>query len=698
MKALNVKYINKVIMFITSVIFLALYIPLNVEASETEDICVTVDLSEYLLQEGGLGGNEAEFTGENSTTLDEKWLSSDRLQLAKDTIYNGLKNKSASIDLSAYNILYDDEFSRVYYSVINQHPEFFYVSGVATYHLSSDRKYVVRIDPYYSSEYTDADINAFNQKIDEIIAGVDNNWPTIEKILYLYDYLITNVEYDVTYTNYDAYDAFIKKSCVCQGYTLAFICLMNNIDVDASYVRSSHLGHAWNLVELDGENYYVDATFDDPVGERDECCRHRNFMLDQESLYSTGHGGTDWYSEKYEATIYNQISTSSKYMDYFWTDGNIDYAIPLIGTKAAFFQDKMIGIYDFATNTTEFYDSKIPQSTISTFIQDKFRSWILVWDSSILSKGNSFYYYSGTDIYSMDLNGNVTKLYTLSEEEAELGYIYDIDFTGNTLTYTVALSATDTNIYESSIRISTNIDKFVTRMYQQCLSRDPDQTGLDGWVSQLEGGYMNGAQIAEQFVFSNEMLSKNLSNEEFVNVLYRAMMGREADEAGKAGWVNELENGYLTRSQVTKSFVESTEFSDICNSYGIIRGNYDASVAPIEHFVTRFYTLCLERQPDQAGLYGWVGNLKNQSMNGAQIAEQFFFSNEFINKGITDEKYIELLYNTLMGRTSDEAGKTGWIQQLKSGSMSRKDILKSFIESKEFTGICETYGIMRGSL
>ncbi len=242
------------------------------------------------------------------------------------------------------------------------------------------------------------------------------------------------------------------------------------------------------------------------------------------------------------------------------------------------------------------------------------------------------------------------------------------------------------------------IQAFVTRMYQQCLSRDPDQAGLDGWVGQLSGGYMDGSDIAEQFVFSNEMLTKNLSDAEFVKVLYRSMMGREADQAGLDGWVGQLQGGYMTRSEVTKSFVESEEFTDICGGYGISTGSYDASQAPIEHFVTRFYTLCLERKPDQVGLYGWVGQLKGQYMNGAAIAEQFFFSNELVNRNLSNEKYIELLYNTLMGRPSDAAGKSGWLTEVENGRMNRRDLLKAFIESNEFTEICTNYGIIRGTV
>ena len=244
----------------------------------------------------------------------------------------------------------------------------------------------------------------------------------------------------------------------------------------------------------------------------------------------------------------------------------------------------------------------------------------------------------------------------------------------------------------------TEIRNFVTRMYEKCLSREPDEGGLNGWAGQLSGGYMDGAAIAEQFVFSQELLSRNLSDGDFVETLYMAMMGRTSDAAGKSGWVEQLENGNLSRSEVTKSFVESTEFSGICADYGIVRGSYDASVAPIEKFVERLYKLCLERNADQAGLYGWVGNLKNGNMNGAQMANSFFFSDEFVNKNVSNEKYVELLYNTLMGRPADAAGKAGWVSQLQGGHMDRKAVMKAFIESTEFTGICENYGIVRGTL
>ncbi len=241
------------------------------------------------------------------------------------------------------------------------------------------------------------------------------------------------------------------------------------------------------------------------------------------------------------------------------------------------------------------------------------------------------------------------------------------------------------------------ITAFVTRMYNVCLNRDPDAPGLNSWTGHLQNGTMYGADIAEAFIFSQEMINKNLSNTEFVSTLYYSLMGRDPDASGLYGWVVQLSSGNMSRHDVTKLFVESPEFGEICANYGIVRGTFNASAAPIEKFVTRFYNLCLERDPDQPGLYNWVNNLQMRTMNGAQIAANFFFSPEMNAKNLSNGKYIELLYNTMMGRPSDEAGKQYWLSCM-AGGMTKEQVLNGFIVSPEFTGICATYGIERGNL
>ena len=105
---------------------------------------------------------------------------------------------------------------------------------------------------------------------------------------------------------------------------------------------------------------------------------------------------------------------------------------------------------------------------------------------------------------------------------------------------------------------------FVYRLYQNCLGRAPEETGLESWCGNLdEGG--TGSNIAYGFIFSNEYRGKNATNAEYVDMLYRTILGREADEAGRASWIVQLDSGY-SREHVLNGFLFSTEFRRQCET------------------------------------------------------------------------------------------------------------------------------------
>ncbi|MCQ2533559.1 MAG: DUF4214 domain-containing protein [Clostridia bacterium] len=116
--------------------------------------------------------------------------------------------------------------------------------------------------------------------------------------------------------------------------------------------------------------------------------------------------------------------------------------------------------------------------------------------------------------------------------------------------------------------VQGGVNSFVARMYRICLDRLPDQAGQSGWVEKLMNGSTTGASCARGFVMSTEFANKKLSNADFVAYMYRAFFGREADQAGLEGWVTMLERG-SSREVVFNGFVNSTEFSNLCSTYGI---------------------------------------------------------------------------------------------------------------------------------
>ena len=121
-------------------------------------------------------------------------------------------------------------------------------------------------------------------------------------------------------------------------------------------------------------------------------------------------------------------------------------------------------------------------------------------------------------------------------------------------------------------------------------------------------------------------------------------------------------------------------------------GSSSQDTTQIEAFITRFYSLCLGRTPDQTGLDGWVNYLVDGTMTGAQVAYSFVFSPEFLDMGKTDAEYLQVLYEAFFNRQPDSAGYNSWIQNMTNG-MSRLEILNGFTGAQEFLNLCEDYGI-----
>lgn len=133
---------------------------------------------------------------------------------------------------------------------------------------------------YGSEELSLAEENLMIQRIDEIIEKIiKDGMSEEEKVKTVYDYLGQHIDYDKDIDEYGEYSsvshtgygAIVLGIGVCDGYSEAFKYVLDELDIKSVVVvgkGSDNLeeemeAHAWNLVELDGEYYHFDLTWDD---------------------------------------------------------------------------------------------------------------------------------------------------------------------------------------------------------------------------------------------------------------------------------------------------------------------------------------------------------------------------------------------------------------------------------------------------
>jgi|GEM_PF-3211428 len=393
-------------------------------ASGPEEGIGEADVSDIVLQAGGFFRAAEPMRG---------LVRGDPYAGAKQDIFEALTARAESVDISAYRLTVEQTES-FYAEIVNDHPELIYVTGSFSYSYSGSL--VIRVWPGYDAELGDAEVAQFNAACDAILAQIEPGWSELQKYLFLHDYLVTHCEYDLTYSNYNPYDALVTRSAVCQGYALAYQCLCDKAGLAAALVTSEGINHAWNLVTLGGERFYVDCTWDDPSNHWYEgYCQHGYFLRSRDAFGHTGNAGdvTDWVSGS--TAVYGIEPGSTRYDGAWFLDLNT--AVPMVGSVAAYAKDSdNANVY--LRNLSTGAEQAVPLASAARWP---------VWDqqgytwngnfSSFAMLDGAFYFTTPTQVWRMDTAGAAESFYTLTDSEQTVGYLYGIVDDDGTLYYSV---------------------------------------------------------------------------------------------------------------------------------------------------------------------------------------------------------------------------------------------------------------------
>ncbi len=215
-------------------------------------------------------------------------------QLSSDEkkVYQKLREAALSYnnyaDISALNIK-KDRALEIMHCFRADYPQYFWVSNhISVSYNPSNNIASTCIFFYSDGEVTDnledktADRlklaqrrKTVNDAIEEIVSKIDASWSEYQKEKYIHDYIAGDMKYDMEsadnpyYSNgclkpaFDIYGAFVNKKGVCEAYSKAFQVLCYRVGINAN--QAIGIGHMWNTVKIDGDWYYVDVTWDDPI-------------------------------------------------------------------------------------------------------------------------------------------------------------------------------------------------------------------------------------------------------------------------------------------------------------------------------------------------------------------------------------------------------------------------------------------------
>lgn len=279
----------------------------------------------------------------------------------------------------------DDSIDRSYHAVLKDHPEIFWVHNREKIYKTtySDSDYCV-FTPGYT--YTDSEIDeiqtAMEQSFQEVRALIPEDAGDYEKVRIVYTYVIDHAQYQTGEDDQSIAGVFWKKSAVCAGYAGAVQYLLERLDIPCIYVdgstKGSTEGHAWDIVKIGQEYYYVDATNGDQPdflnGDAAQLEEHKTIIYDYLCPFPEEYEKT--YTPSEELTVPActakdldfYVLNQGYFEDYSWQD-IYDYCKMRLDNGAAVVRFKFGSQEAFSEACQELLDDGVVQNVAQYYMK-----------------------------------------------------------------------------------------------------------------------------------------------------------------------------------------------------------------------------------------------------------------------------------------------------------------------------------------
>lgn len=190
------------------------------------------------------------------------------------------------------------QLDRIFSALLYDNPDLFFVGRKCT--LSS----TMGVN-YCSIEYilTPEEYQVRKAELDEVCDSIlfsltapDDDWQTEKEI---HDYIVDNCEYKIVQSELvysSSYGALVNGEAACEGYSKAAKLLLDKAGIENGVLSGisnnfdgSEGPHMWNAVNVYGDFYYLDCTWDDPVSDDGKSMRMYSYFNVNDEMISETH-------------------------------------------------------------------------------------------------------------------------------------------------------------------------------------------------------------------------------------------------------------------------------------------------------------------------------------------------------------------------------------------------------------------------
>ena len=429
-------------------------------------------------------------------------------------------NFNKTIYIGDYKIPMEPEaYTAIAYYVCKDLPDVFQIGSVG-YSIMGGVLHNMNVEYLYTKAEYEKLIGECEAVADEMLADIiaAEHLSDVEKALLIHDRIALRCNYDhkLSHSNrFDIYGALVGGYAVCEGYTKAYIYLLDKVGIKSEICTSDTLNHAWNIVYIDGIPYHVDITWDDIIGLAGEVY-HDNFLLSSDALYE---GGSELFVNGHVANDYNTTPCDTRYDEYFWQ--NSYSAFQLLDGEIYYVDSKRCSINKYTPEgNEELYSCR--------------SRWNKYWNlyCRLSTDGETLFYNTNTNVCAFDPETLIsTPVFEPEETKAEFE-IYGFEYKDG---YLVCDLAVTNNYYNANI---VRVDKLYEKSSQE-VTQAPESitiiTNVDNlWVAagtnietvnlQLQISYNDGATKTVIDSFTLQGYDKNKIGRQTVYIVWEGFV------------------------------------------------------------------------------------------------------------------------------------------------------------------------------